>query len=92
MKSITAMLYLRKGDCDRDGISNKYLAMTFAYLGSGGLNGGLAKKSFQAKKGINLGLGGDHVLQEAIRYYFNGFEHKQIWNRAMRGKLAHNQD
>jgi hypothetical protein len=92
MKSIIIMLYLWRGDCEgKDGISNKYLAMTSAYLGNDGLNGRLVKKSFQAKKGIDFGLGGDHVLQETTKYYFNGFEHKQLLNRVVRDKFIHNQ-
>lgn len=66
--------------------------MIFAYPSNDGFNGGLARKSFQTKKEIDLGLGGDHVLQEATRYYFNGFEHKQILSRVVKGKLIHNQD
>jgi hypothetical protein len=66
--------------------------MIFAYPSNNGLNGRLVRKSFQAKKGIDLCLRGDHVLQEATRYYFNGFEHKQILNRDVRGKLIQNQD
>jgi len=50
--------------------------MTSAYPNNDGFNGGLGKKYFQVKIGINLGLGGDHALQEVTRYYFNGFEHK----------------
>lgn len=57
------MLYLWWGDCNgRDGISNKYLAMTSIYPSNDGFNGKLAKKSFRMKNGINFNLGGDYAL------------------------------
>jgi len=59
------MLYPWQGEYEgKDGILNKYLAMTSAYLGSDGLNGRLVKKSFRVKKGIDFSLRGDHVLQK----------------------------